>query len=97
VCGQCPAGCGIVVAISEGRAKKIEGNPLHPVNRGKLCARGQAALQALYHPERLSRPMKLSGGTRAVLRSYTPVSWEEALSLLMGPLKKVNARRRRRS
>lgn len=89
VCGQCPAGCGVVVRVSEGRAKKVEGNPLHPVNRGKLCARGQAALQALYHPERLSRPMKLSGARGS--GAYTPVSWEEALSLLMGPLKKVKA------
>ncbi|MFZ2224591.1 MAG: molybdopterin-dependent oxidoreductase [Candidatus Deferrimicrobium sp.] len=89
VCGQCPAGCGVVVRVSEGRAKKIEGNPLHPVNRGKLCARGQAALQALYHPERLSRPMKLSGARGS--GSYTPVSWEEALSLLMGSLKKAKA------
>jgi len=39
VCRQCPAGCGIVVRNSEGRAKKIEGNPLHPVNRGS-CAPG---------------------------------------------------------
>jgi len=89
VCGQCPAGCGIVVRVSEGRAKKIEGNPLHPVNGGRLCARGQAALQALYHPERLSRPMKLSGGRGS--GTYAPISWEEALSLLMVPLKKVKA------
>lgn len=89
VCGQCPAGCGVVVRVSEGRAKKIEGNPLHPVNRGRLCARGQAALQALYHPERLSRPMKLSGARGS--GTYAPISWEEALSLLMVPLKKVQA------
>lgn len=89
VCGQCPAGCGVVVRVSEGRAKKIEGNPLHPVNRGKLCARGQAALQALYHPERLSKPMKLSGARGS--GSYQPVSWEEALSLLMVQLKKVKS------
>ncbi|GAB4245612.1 MAG: molybdopterin-dependent oxidoreductase [Deltaproteobacteria bacterium] len=88
-CGQCPAGCGIVVRVSEGRAKKIEGNPLHPVNRGRLCARGQAALQALYHPERLGKPMKRSGARGS--GSYTPVSWEEALSLLMGELKKTKA------
>jgi menaquinone reductase, molybdopterin-binding-like subunit len=88
-CGQCPAGCGIVVRVSEGRAKKVEGNPLHPVNRGKLCARGQAALQALYHPERLSRPMKLSGERGS--GAYRPVSWEEALSLLMAQLKKTRA------
>jgi anaerobic selenocysteine-containing dehydrogenase len=88
-CGQCPAGCGIVVRVSEGRAKKIEGNPLHPVNRGKLCARGQAALQALYHPERLSRPMKRSGGRGSGV--FQPVSWEEALNLLMTHLKKTRA------
>jgi anaerobic selenocysteine-containing dehydrogenase len=88
-CGQCPAGCGILVRVSEGRARKIEGNPLHPVNRGKLCARGQAALQALYHPERLGQPLKLSGARGS--GSYAPVSWEEALSLLMGQLKKVRA------
>jgi len=88
-CGQCPAGCGIVVRVAEGRAKKIEGNPLHPVNRGRLCARGQAALQALYHPERLAAPMKLSGARGS--GSFQPVSWEEALSLLMTRLKKVRA------
>ncbi len=89
VCGQCPAGCGVVVRVSEGRARKIEGNPLHPVNRGKLCARGQAALQALYHPERLALPMKLAGARGS--GAYKPVSWEEALSLLMTSLKKVRA------
>ncbi len=88
-CGQCPAGCGVVVRVSEGRAKKIEGNPLHPVNRGKLCARGQAALQALYHQERLSGPMKLAGARGS--GSWQPVSWEEALSLLMTRLKNLRA------
>src|SRR5688572_7988555 len=47
-CRGCQAGCGIIVRVSEGRARKIEGNPQHPVNRGKLCARGQAILQELY-------------------------------------------------
>lgn len=87
VCRQCPAGCGIVVRVSEGRAKKIEGNPLHPVNRGKLCARGQAGLQALYHPERLGRPLKLDGPRGS--GKFREISWEEALSLLMAGLKKV--------
>ncbi|HEY3490086.1 MAG TPA: molybdopterin-dependent oxidoreductase [Candidatus Deferrimicrobiaceae bacterium] len=88
-CRQCPAGCGIVVRISEGRAKKIEGNPNHPVNRGKLCARGQAALQALYHPERLRQPMRRTGARGS--GAFTPVSWKEALGILMGELKTVHA------
>lgn len=88
-CRQCPAGCGIVVRVSEGRAKKIEGNPLHPVNRGKLCARGQAGLQTLYHPERLSRPLVLSGPRGS--GKYREISWEEALSTLLDGLKRVRA------
>src|SRR3990170_9160141 len=48
LCTQCSAGCGILVRVMEGRAKKIEGNPLHPISKGKVCGRGQASLQALY-------------------------------------------------
>jgi len=89
VCRQCPAGCGIVVRVSEGRAKKVEGNPLHPVNRGKLCARGQAGLQALYHPERLGRPLALAGPRGS--GKFQEISWEEALSILMSGIKKSRA------
>ncbi len=89
VCRQCPAGCGIVVRVAEGRAKKIEGNPLHPVNRGKLCARGQAGLQVLYHPERLGRPLILSGPRGS--GKFREASWEEALSVLLAGMKKVRA------
>jgi anaerobic selenocysteine-containing dehydrogenase len=86
-CRSCPAGCGILVRVSEGRAKKIEGNPLHPVNRGKLCARGQAALQELYHPDRVPQPMKRSGPRGS--GEFTKITWEEGLDLFTGKLKSV--------
>src|SRR3972149_322820 len=57
-CRQCPAGCGIIVRVINGRAKKIEGKPGHPLNRGKLCARGQAGLQVLYNPDRLRNAVR---------------------------------------
>ena len=57
VCGMCPAGCGLLVRTMGGRAIKIEGNPAHPVSRGASCARGQAALQHLYNPDRLRWPV----------------------------------------
>jgi anaerobic selenocysteine-containing dehydrogenase len=84
-CRSCPAGCGILVRVSEGRAKKIEGNPLHPVNKGKLCARGQAALQELYHPDRVPQPMKLTGPRGS--GQFAKISWEEGLNLLVEKLK----------
>jgi anaerobic selenocysteine-containing dehydrogenase len=79
-CRQCPAGCGIIVRTIDGRAKKIEGNPLHPLNRGKLCARGQAGLQVLYNPDRLKNAVRQSGGRGS--RQFEPLYWPEALDLL---------------
>ena len=56
-CRECPAGCGVWAKNREGRVVKLEGNPEHPINRGKLCMRGQSALQAVYHPDRLKSPL----------------------------------------
>ena len=56
-CRECPAGCGILAKSREARIVKIEGNPLHPINKGKLCMRGQAALQGMYNPDRLKTAM----------------------------------------
>jgi anaerobic selenocysteine-containing dehydrogenase len=67
--------------------KKIEGNPAHPVNRGKLCARGQAAPQELYHPDRVPQPLKRSGPRGS--GSFTKISWEEGLKLLTGNLENL--------
>ena len=78
-CRQCPAGCGILVRVMNGRAVKIEGNPDHPLNRGKLCARGQAGLQALYNPDRLSGPARQSARGS---RQYETITWEEATNQL---------------
>ena len=78
-CAQCPAGCGILVRVSNGRAHKIEGNPLHPLNRGRLCARGQSGLQVLYNPDRLQNAVRQDGrGTQ----KFTPIQWEDALTQL---------------
>jgi anaerobic selenocysteine-containing dehydrogenase len=79
-CRQCPAGCGIMVRTINGRAKKIEGNPLHPLNRGKLCARGQAGLQVLYNPDRLKNAVLQTGGRGS--RRFEPLYWPEALDIL---------------
>lgn len=86
-CNLCPAGCGILVRVSEGRAKKIEGNPDHPVNRGRLCARGQAILQELYHPDRVQQPLKRSGPRGS--GEFRKISWAEGLGLLTAKLKEL--------
>ncbi len=83
-CRQCPAGCGIIARVINGRARKLEGNPAHPLNRGKLCARGQAGLQYLYNPDRVQNPLRQSGGRGS--RNFTPIQWTEALDDLTATL-----------
>jgi len=80
VCNQCSAGCGISVRIREGKAKKIEGNPVHPVSQGRLCARGQAGLNALYNPDRIRSP--LQNATQQGFGNAAEISWDEALTTI---------------
>lgn len=75
-----PGSPGVIVRVFEGRAKKVEGNPNHPVNAGKLDARGQAMLQDLYHPDRLRIPMRSRTTGRPADREE--ISWNEALDEL---------------
>ena len=93
-CTECAAGCGTLVRIMEGmrtveRAgeqlrervaaiKKMEGNPLDPVSGGRLCARGHAAVQSLYHPDRLRGPMQRTGDRGK--GQFAPTSWEQAIA-----------------
>jgi anaerobic selenocysteine-containing dehydrogenase/Fe-S-cluster-containing dehydrogenase component len=77
VCNECPAGCGVVAKVREGRVIKLEGNPADPISQGALCARGQAALQGLYNPDRLAHPQ-----VRSQSGPPKPASWDDALKLL---------------
>jgi molybdopterin-containing oxidoreductase family iron-sulfur binding subunit len=76
-CQECPAACGLHVRTREGRPVKLEGNPDHPVNRGALCARGQAGIERTFHPDRFRGPMLR--GSDGKLASLT---WEEATAKL---------------
>jgi menaquinone reductase, molybdopterin-binding-like subunit len=88
-CGLCEAGCGIVVRTRENKANKIEGNPHHPVNRGALCARGQAGLQSLYNPDRIRSPLKRTGERGA--GEFQEISWDEAIKTLADRLREIKA------
>ena len=84
VCSMCSAGCGITVRTREGRAKKIEGNPSHPVSQGRLCARGQAGLQVLYNPDRVTTPLRQTGERGS--EDWLPLTWTEGLAQLSARL-----------
>jgi molybdopterin-containing oxidoreductase family iron-sulfur binding subunit len=75
-CTECRAGCGVHVKTREGRAIKLEGNPEHPVNQGRICSKGQSALQGLYNPGRLRGPMART------MSGFKEITWDDAIGQL---------------
>lgn len=78
-CGACPAACGLVATVRDGRPIKLEGHPEHPLSRGGLCALGQGDLRALYDARRLQGPTL--DGRRT--------TWEEADAFVRARLEEV--------
>ena len=85
-CRECEARCGMMVTVRENRAQKAEGNPLHPLNNGALCARGQASMQNLYNPERVVQPGSGRGDARK------SVLWEDALKQFVNKVRSANGK-----
>jgi anaerobic selenocysteine-containing dehydrogenase len=88
-CTLCPSGCGLEVRVVDGKAVKIEGDPLHPLNQGVCCLRGQLALEMLYSPERLTHP-RLQRGKRGS-GDWQEISWDEALDIVAAKLNDLRA------
>jgi formate dehydrogenase alpha subunit len=76
ICPYCGVGCGLYIAVEDGRAVGLEYMPEHPVSEGALCPKGNAVLEVLDHPERLRHPMKKVDG------GWKHISWLEALDLV---------------
>ncbi len=90
LCRTCPSCEGIIVRVMEGRAKKIQGNPLYPTNLGKQSARCEAALQSAYHPDRITGPMRRTGPRGS--GQYEPVDWDTALNTLRSRIQAAGGR-----
>ncbi|MCA9966787.1 MAG: molybdopterin-dependent oxidoreductase, partial [Anaerolineales bacterium] len=89
VCLLCPSGCGVLSRVVNGRLVKLEGNPMHPMNLGTLCPKGQAAPELLYNPDRLTSPLRRTGERGA--GQWEPISWDEAVQLVTARLNNLRA------
>ncbi len=76
----CHGTCGVLAHVRNGKLTKIEGDPDHPWNRGRLCARCLAMTQYVYHPDRLTRPL-MRAGERGEGK-WKEISWEQAYDLI---------------
>ena len=82
-CTLCYHSCGCVVTVDDGKAVSVRGLESHPLNKGKLCPKGEIALENIYDPKRLKYPMKRVNGT------WEKVTWDQALTEIAEKLLKL--------
>ncbi len=80
-CALCDHSCGAEVTVEDGRAVKVRGQKSHPLNKGRLCPKGRAMIEHLYHPDRLKYPVKKVKG------SWQRITWEKAVDEIAERLK----------
>jgi anaerobic selenocysteine-containing dehydrogenase len=83
-CRMCHGGCGVFVYLRDGRIEKIAGDPNCPINHGTLCSKGLAAAQLVYHPDRLTYPVRRIGPKAS--GKWERISWDDALDTIAGKI-----------
>ncbi|MGF6481252.1 molybdopterin-containing oxidoreductase family protein [Paraburkholderia sp. JPY419] len=87
---DCPDTCAMRVTVDNGRAIKVAGDPDHPPTQGVLCTKVSRYAERVYHPNRLTTPMKRLG--RKGEGRFAPVSWDEALDFAANRLGEIARR-----
>jgi anaerobic selenocysteine-containing dehydrogenase len=94
ICNFCSSFCDIKVQTKENdgvrRIVKIDGNVESPLNRGRICARGQAGLHQTYDPDRLKQPLIRVAGSKRGEWKYRAATWDEAYTYIVNRLQKIN-------
>jgi len=89
-CYMCACRCGVKVTLEEDdRIRFVEGNPRHPVNRGVLCAKGNAALMKQLSPAKLRGPLRRRPGSERGAGEFEAIGWDEALDVLTERLRRI--------
>ena len=84
----CHGGCGQKIYVKDGKMVKIEGDENHPWSQGRSCPKVLALSQYMYHPDRITTPLKRVGARGE--GKFEPISWDEAFDTCekrMGELK----------
>jgi len=85
----CHGGCGAKLFVRDGKVVKAEGDERHPFSHGRACPRLLALTQYIYHPDRITHPLKRTGQRGE--GKFARISWDEALDEVEERLGKVKA------
>src|SRR5689334_1807743 len=76
LCPYCGVGCGLLAATDGRRLLRVRGDPDHPANFGKLCAKGATVAQTVNVRSRLRYAMvrERAGAAPSVVSAETAVA-----------------------
>ncbi len=77
---DCPDSCVWDVSVVDGKAVRLRGNSDHPTTQGQLCPKVNRLLDRVYHPDRLTVPLRRVGPKGS--GEYEPIGWDEALGTI---------------
>ena len=83
----CHGGCGQKLFVEDGKLVRVEGDENNPWNQGRSCPRVLAFKQYVYHPDRITKPLKRVGERGE--GKFASISWHEAFDLCERRLKEV--------
>src|SRR5215211_8591144 len=90
-CGLCISRCGSIALVEDGRFVALEPDPAHPTGQA-LCAKGRAAPELVYHPDRLLYPVKRTRPKGDPDPGWQRISWDEALDVTAKNLRQLAER-----
>jgi len=86
-CTLCEACCGLSFEVEDNRVVAVRPDPDDVLSRGHVCPKG-VAMSAVHHdPDRLRTPVRRDDAGR-----FQPISWDEALALVVERLVEVRRR-----
>ena len=89
-CRFCGTGCGVNVAVKNGRVVATHGDVHAEVNRGINCVKGYFLSKIMYGTDRLTTPLlRKTNGAYDKNGQFTPVSWDEAFDVMAAQFKQV--------
>lgn len=85
ICQLCHTNCGLIVHRHKSGKISIEGDPEHPMNRGRCCSKVLANAEILHARDRLRYPLWKS------TNGFKRISWDEALSIAAEKLSEIRS------
>ena len=89
-CALCISRCGSIARVENERFVALEPDPSHPTGHA-LCAKGRAAPELVYHPDRLLYPLKRTRPKTDPDPGWQCITWEEALTTTANSLRQLAA------